>query len=358
MRQISLCMIVKDEEDNICKCLNSVKDLVDEIIIVDTGSKDRTKELVSNFTEKIYDFEWVNDFSKARNFSFSKATKDYILWLDADDVFLEEDRKKFLKLKKSLDATVDIYMMKYLYSRDENGNPLIVQRRERLLKREKNYKWQSPIHEVIVPTGIIKDVDITVTHNKKEVKDLYRNLKIFEQMEKNGEKLDDRQEYCYAKELYFLKKIDEAIVKYETFVNKYIKEYKQEQYLLYQALIELSDCYKQKGQTDKEWQTLMVIIENQIPEKECLNKIADIFLRKKQYKEAIYWFEKALENTEEENNKEYNNYLSNLSIGICYYWLGYIEKAIEYNEKAGKIRENDSVYLRNKEIYLNHKKYT
>ena len=94
MKEISLCMIVKDEEDVIARCLDSVKDLVDEIIIVDTGSTDRTKEIVSKYTDKIYDFEWVNDFSKARNFSFSKATKDYILWLDADDIILETELKK------------------------------------------------------------------------------------------------------------------------------------------------------------------------------------------------------------------------------------------------------------------------
>ena len=89
MKTISLCMIVKNEEDNIGNCLDNIKDLVDEIIIVDTGSTDKTKEIVKKYTDKIYDFEWVDDFSKARNYSFSKATKDYIFWLDADDILLE-----------------------------------------------------------------------------------------------------------------------------------------------------------------------------------------------------------------------------------------------------------------------------
>ena len=94
MKEISLCMIVRNEEEVIERCLKSICDLVDEIIIVDSGSTDKTKQIVSKYTDKIYDFEWVNDFAKARNYSFSKATKDYILWLDADDVILEEDRKK------------------------------------------------------------------------------------------------------------------------------------------------------------------------------------------------------------------------------------------------------------------------
>ena len=65
-------MIIKNEEQTIARCLDSVKDLVDEIIIVDTGSTDKSKEIVSKYTDKIYDFEWVEDFAKARNFSFSK----------------------------------------------------------------------------------------------------------------------------------------------------------------------------------------------------------------------------------------------------------------------------------------------
>ena len=78
MIQISLCMIVKNEERVLNRCLKSIADLMDEIIIVDTGSTDQTKEIARKYTENIYDFEWKDDFSAARNFAFSKATKDYI----------------------------------------------------------------------------------------------------------------------------------------------------------------------------------------------------------------------------------------------------------------------------------------
>ena len=153
MKEISLCMIIKNEEETIGRCLESVKDLVDEIIIVDTGSSDKSKEIVSKYTDKIYDFEWVDDFAKARNFSFSKATKDYIMWLDADDVMLEEDREKFKKLKSEM-GSADIYKCIYNCSFYPNGEPKVIQNRVRIVKREKNYKWVSPIHEVIIPSGI------------------------------------------------------------------------------------------------------------------------------------------------------------------------------------------------------------
>ena len=78
MITISLCMIVKNEEKVLARCLDSIADLMDEIIIVDTGSSDNTKEIAKKYTDKIYDFAWIDDFSAARNYSFSKATKEYI----------------------------------------------------------------------------------------------------------------------------------------------------------------------------------------------------------------------------------------------------------------------------------------
>ena len=96
---ISLCMIVRDEEETIARCLETVEKIVDEIIVVDTGSVDRTKEIVEKYTSNIYDFQWIDDFAAAKKFFFSKATQEYILWLDADDVLLE-DAQEALKLLK------------------------------------------------------------------------------------------------------------------------------------------------------------------------------------------------------------------------------------------------------------------
>ena len=83
---VSLCMIVKNEEKILARCLDSIGDLADEIIIVDTGSRDRTKEIAARYTDKIYDFQWIRDFAAARNFAFSKAACDYIYSADADEV--------------------------------------------------------------------------------------------------------------------------------------------------------------------------------------------------------------------------------------------------------------------------------
>ena len=89
MITVSLCMIVKNEEQVLRRCLESAKSFADEIILVDTGSTDKTKEIGKTYGGKIFDFPWRDDFAAARNEAFSKATMDYCMWLDADDVVTE-----------------------------------------------------------------------------------------------------------------------------------------------------------------------------------------------------------------------------------------------------------------------------
>lgn len=112
--RFSLCMIVKNEEAVLKDCLDSLQALMDEIIIVDTGSTDRTKEIAAQYTDKIYDFQWCNDFSAARNFAFSKATGDYIYSADADEYIDVENRKKFQLLKQAILPEVEIVQMIYV----------------------------------------------------------------------------------------------------------------------------------------------------------------------------------------------------------------------------------------------------
>ena len=85
MISVSMCMIVKNEQDILKRCLDSYAGTYDELIIVDTGSSDNTKAIASEYTDKIYDFTWINDFSAARNFAFSKASCEYIFSADADE---------------------------------------------------------------------------------------------------------------------------------------------------------------------------------------------------------------------------------------------------------------------------------
>ena len=87
-------MIVRDEEENLPHCLESVRGIFDEIVVVDTGSIDRTREIAREFGAQVFDFAWIDDFAAARNAALAHATGDYAFWLDADDVVEPAEREK------------------------------------------------------------------------------------------------------------------------------------------------------------------------------------------------------------------------------------------------------------------------
>jgi glycosyltransferase involved in cell wall biosynthesis len=111
---VSLTMIVKNEEQNIATCLESVHDLVDEIIVVDTGSTDATKSIAASLGARVFDFPWVDDFAAARNESIRHATRQWVFCLDADDRLDEENRARLRALFSQLPAGNVAYLMKLL----------------------------------------------------------------------------------------------------------------------------------------------------------------------------------------------------------------------------------------------------
>ncbi len=104
-------MIVKDESANIADALSSFTPFADEIIVVDTGSSDDTKEIAARFTDRIYDFKWIDDFSAARNFAMSRAAKSYQLWFDADDRISPENQGHIVSLKSHFDGRKAFYFV-------------------------------------------------------------------------------------------------------------------------------------------------------------------------------------------------------------------------------------------------------
>ena len=218
MPTISLCMIVKNEEMNLARCLDSVAHLVEEIIIVDTGSKDRTVEIASHYTTKVYSHPWKDDFSDARNYSFSKAAMDYCMWMDADDILEEREKDKFLKLKQSLTPDIDMVMMKYHTAFDEAGKPSFSYFRERWIRNCGLYRWIGAVHEVIPPKGRILYSDLGICHKKTGPGSPDRNLKIYQKLLAEGKRLEPRQQYYYGRELYYHEEYKEAVCVFEQFL--------------------------------------------------------------------------------------------------------------------------------------------
>lgn len=218
MVSISLCMIVKNEEDVLRRCLASITDIVDEIIIVDTGSTDSTKEIAKSFKAQVYDFKWIYDFSAVRNFSFSHATKDYIMWLDADDVIMEVDRMKLKKLKEELDGSIGQIAALYNVAHDESGKVTLFYYRERLLKRSLNFRWEGEVHESIAFVEAVIYSDFAVSHFKQRPNEKCRNLKIYENILLKR-KLCPREQYYYARELFYNDFIEKAVQEFLGFLE-------------------------------------------------------------------------------------------------------------------------------------------
>ena len=220
MVSVSLCMIVKNEEDVLGRCLESAAGLVDEIVIVDTGSTDRTREVAARFTNQIFDFPWADDFAAARNESFSHASMDYCLWLDADDVLLEADRAAFLALKETLDPAVSVVMAPYHTGFDESGRVTFSCFRERLIKNRAGMRWEGAVHEAVAPAGRILYGDFAVTHRKTRPGDPDRNLRIYEAQLAAGKVLDPRQQLYYGRELYYHQRYEEALAVFQDFLEE------------------------------------------------------------------------------------------------------------------------------------------
>ncbi len=202
MVTISLCMIVKNEEAVLRRCLDSLTDIADEIIIADTGSTDNTKNIALEYTCNVYDYKWTGDFAAARNFVASKATKEYIYTADADEYLDEENREKVKRLKSILLPEIEIVQMLYctppelstVYNYEKEYRP-------KLYKRLRGFTWIDPIHETLRIDPVVYDSEIEVQHRPVS-NHAGRDLDAFASMFKEGRKLSKKLHHMYAMELF------------------------------------------------------------------------------------------------------------------------------------------------------------
>ena len=339
---ISLCMIVKNEEQTIEHCLLSAEGIADEIIIVDTGSTDRTKEIVSKFTDKIYDFEWINDFAAARNYAFSHATQEYILWLDADDVFFPEDQEHFLNLKSTLSHEFDIVSMLYNLGFDQYGKVTFQRRRNRLVKREKNFRWIGAVHEYLEVYGKNYHSPVAVTHQPLS-HDFGRNLKIYEQRQQKGEKFTPRDLFYFANELLDHRLFNRAIEYYQQFLAT--KQGWVEDNI--SACSKLADCFHNLNDIENQLKYIYMSFQYGVPRAEFCCRLGYYHLTNNQLKQAVFWYKVAAQSEKPADswgmvNFQCQTWLPHLQLCVCYSRLGQYKLAYEHNEMAGTFIPEDS----------------
>lgn len=335
---ISLCMIVKNEECTLEKCLISVEKFVDEIVIVDTGSIDKTKEIAMKYTSKVYDFEWCSDFAKARNFSIEKSTNDWVLVLDADEVVEKLDRNKIKEFCEDIDKVKVGRVKRINIYEDQYGTKKYIERVNRFFN--KNYfKYKGIIHEQIVAIDKTnyntENIEVTLNHigYSKEVINrthkIQRNILLLENAIKQNSN-DPYLHYQIGKSYFMGKNFELAKTSFEkslSLVKSFTYEYVEdlvESYgytllnlnLFNEALVLYK--YEKYYKIYPDYLFIIGLIEMNIGN---FQNAAEKFLECTKYDEGKI--------------EGINSFLPLYNIGVIFECLGFKEEAINYYNRCG-----------------------
>jgi glycosyltransferase involved in cell wall biosynthesis len=213
-----------DDREVLERCLKSCKgELFDEIVVTLAMPKEdpEIKSVAESYGAKTFFFKWNDNFSDARNFSFSKNTADYVQWLDSDDIIKPAEYTKLLELKPKI-SNWDIIILNYVYSHDEKDAPVLILPRERIVKNCSHIKWHDPIHEYMnldVPANRIKRFNINIDHYRIKMHNPARNIEALKKVYESGE-CSERIKFYYGKELADFGMWDKAVTVLEPYIKK------------------------------------------------------------------------------------------------------------------------------------------
>ena len=349
MPDLSVCIIAKDEEDVIGRLLQCVAKFADETVVVDTGSRDSTKAVAESFGAKIADFEWTDNFSAARDFCFSLASCDYVMWLDCDDVIDDGNAARLIALKPRL-SDADIWYMKYATAFDKYGDPTFEYWRERVFRRSLGPCWTDPVHEVFCASGSSRFEDVTVRHEKTHPSPPRRNLDIYLGLIREGAPLSPRQKFYFANELWNNNLTDLAVSAYNDFLySDGMRENKE------QACINLSRIYSAKGDSSSALDSLLRALSLGEPSAELCVALGNAFISSNDFSAATFWYGLALRPIPESTLAFVDvycyNYYPLVQLGLCAYRQGDPIKAANYTRKALEHKKDDEIALGNLAFY-------
>lgn len=349
---LSLCMIVKNEAQNLPHCLNDIQSVVDEIIVVDTGSSDNTVEIAKASGAQVYRYGWQNDFSAARNASIEHAAGDYILWLDADDRISPDTRNKLLDLKKGLSFNFfQAYALKVVCKNSLGESAHYYQ--IRIFPNNEKIRFKGAVHEQVLTSirnsriqVIQKEIEIEHTgYDRPEdsVNKAERNLSIL--LNSGNGKALTPSEYCQVARCYFGLKDYERCVDYLERARKMTVDgyFDKSLYSL------LADSYLQLGQGENAVQSIANALER-YPSSGYINYLLGAALTiTENYQRASFHLREAARTGVE---VEGFAVLSNIDARIAYYrgrcleGMGRFKEALASYEKALESRPNDQDLLR------------
>ncbi len=346
--ELSVCMIVRDESRDVGDCLESIKGIADEIIVVDTGSIDNTKEVVSAYTDLIYDFKWVDDFSAARNYSLSKATGKWVMWMDADDVLQNPEA-----VKKVLVDKFDVYNFNIIYGGD-------IFCHARLFRNNFNVKFAGRVHEYPIIDGLpfLEKTDINVIHKTEKMMDRpinrsERNLSLLKQ-ELAADSNNTRALFYMGNTLRELGQYEEAKKVYERYLT--FDTWCDEKWMARKNIgfINLIQGH---------YRTAMLEFEKaiEIDDRwaESYYYIGESYFHRGMWEKCIQWMLKALDKDMPDSPlwKETLVYGDgpHRYISACYTEMGEFKRALDELEKVEPTTDNDREWLKNRKALLKGK---
>lgn len=341
MTPISICIIAKNEEKHIDTFLSSIhkhmKNYPHEIIFVDTGSTDATKKLASKYTDYIFDFVWVNDFSAARNFSLSKATYDWVLILDCDEYITQLDPLGFIQFMEQCPEEIGMITRQNHYPM--NGQDSIYTDRVERFFNRKLFHYESIIHEQVVSSTNTKakkvSIPLTVDHcgytlsEEELIHKVTRNNQLLLKMLEE----DSKDPYLY----FQLGQSYNAIHDVEKACYYYGKglEFDLNPQIEYVQLMVIGYGYSLLNL--KEYEVALQFENIYEDFKFCadfLFLMGLIYMNNAMFDKAILEFQNATK-CQTSSVLGINSYLSYYNIGVIYECAGYAEDAIEYYKKCG-----------------------
>lgn len=379
---ISLCMIAKNEEEYLEQCLNSVKEIADEIIIVDTGSTDKTKETAKKFNSKIYDFKWSDDFSAARNKSLKHATKDWILVLDADEALDKEGVKTIKEIIEDKETDAFLLLQKS-YTNEASVAGFVSEKHKkdgkeyagwygsfiaRLFRNKKGYEFEGAVHELVEPSvekksGRIAATNIAVHHYgnsdagaRKKKMQMYLELCKRKAREKpdarsyyelgvlhreNGNADDALKSFKKAIELdpknrnalYELGVIYEQQKDYDKAIESYTESLRVKESS--DAFQNLGVCYLKKGMLKEAYRNLTKAMLLNPNKYSIYNSLGAVLEKSGSYNNAVQMLEISIKLNP-------NNVIGHYNLGIALDKKGEFGKALESYEKAVQLGHNKS----------------
>lgn len=347
---LSLCLIVKNEEKFIKACLDAVKDIVDEIVIVDTGSTDSTIDIIKSYKVKLYNYKWNNDFSSARNYAISKAASDWILFIDADEILDSNSKENLLNFINTTNLD-GCHFLIYNYI-VEYGNDYTLHYAFRLFRNHKGYHYTGKIHEQI--TNDTENNLISKFSNENIILHHYGySFEVLKEKDKRTRNIPILQEILIenptdAFNLFNLGNeymAENNITKALEYYNLSYKNMDIKQHYAIHLLYRLSICYQSINDYNLALRYIDEALSYYSPNVDFEYLKGCVYLDYKKYTLAIDSFNKCLEIGDYKSSIKFINNCGSinplLSLGDLYFNLSDYEKALLNYNKALSLDKNN-----------------